>query len=259
MNKQELIKKITEKKEFSQLPEKDVELAFGKFDKLQYLDEEKIKLTRDLLRKVFSAFTSQKILSIKDKSSEWFLKKHISTRERIPYYHKVYKRILKGVGKKVSIIDLGAGINGLSYNYFQDDGISVKYVGIESMGQFVNLMNNHFEKENLKKKAKAIQVSLFEIEKVKKIIKENKKPLAVFLFKTLDSLEMLKRDFSKALLSNIVPLVDRVVVSFATRSLVKRTRFKAQRNWIVDFIKNNFSILDDFELGSERYVVFERK
>jgi len=56
-----------------------------------------------------------------------------------------------------------------------------------------------------------------------------------------------------------VPLVDRVVVSFATRSLVKRTRFKAQRNWIVDFIKNNFSILDDFELGSERYVVFERK
>ena len=66
MNKQELIKKITEKKEFSNLPEIDVKLAFEKFENDKYLDEEKIKFTRDLLRKVFSAFMSQKILSIKE-------------------------------------------------------------------------------------------------------------------------------------------------------------------------------------------------
>ncbi|HDK42706.1 MAG TPA: hypothetical protein ENG87_04955, partial [Candidatus Pacearchaeota archaeon] len=66
MNKRELIRKITEKKEFSQLPEKDVEMAFAQFDKDRYLDEEKIKLTRDLLRKVFSAFTSTKILAHKN-------------------------------------------------------------------------------------------------------------------------------------------------------------------------------------------------
>ena len=61
----EIFKQITKKKEFSQLPKKDVELAFSHFEKRQCSDEEKIRLTRDLLRKVFSAFTSGKLLSLK--------------------------------------------------------------------------------------------------------------------------------------------------------------------------------------------------
>ena len=79
------------------------------------------------------------------------------------------------------------------------------------------------------------------------------------MFKTLDSLEMLQRDYSKKLLLEIVPLVDRIVVSFATKSFVKRTRFKAKRKWIIDFIEDNFEVLDDFELGGERYVVFRKR
>ena len=63
-------KKITLKKEFSQLPEIDVLLAFENFDNDNYSDEEKIKLTRGLLRKVFSSFTSRKILSIKNKKAK---------------------------------------------------------------------------------------------------------------------------------------------------------------------------------------------
>ncbi len=100
-------------------------------------------------------------------------------------------------------------------------------------------------------------MSLFEIEKLKDLIKKSKKPKIVFLFKTLDSLEMLERDYSKKLLEEITPLVKRVVISFATRSLIKKTKFKVKRTWILNFIKENFRILDDFELGGERYVVFE--
>ena len=70
---------------------------------------------------------------------------------------------------------------------------------------------------------------------------------------------MLKRDYSKKLISEIVCLVDRVVVSFATKSMMKKTKFRARRNWIIDFIEDNFIILDDFELGGERYVVFKKK
>ena len=44
---------------------------------------------------------------------------------------------------------------------------------------------------------------------------------------SLDSLEMLEKDFSKKLLKKIVPLVDKVVVSFATRSLGNGQRFRA--------------------------------
>src|SRR3989344_3251389 len=269
MNKFELLQKITEKKEFSQLPKKDVELAFSHFEKREVGDEEKIKLTRELLHKVFGAFTSQKLLSPKNKNEEWILRKHLSTRERLDYYPELYKKLLANYkDKKISIVYLGAGVNGFSYKYFLKN---TTYLGIEAVGQLVNLMNFYFNDsprddsgeppavpsgEPKKLNAKAIHESLFELEKIKKIITEAKKPKIIFLFKVLDSLEMLERDYSKKLLLGIVSLVDRVVVSFATRSMIRKKEFKAKRNWILDFIRENFKILDDFEIGGERYICF---
>ncbi|MBI2056759.1 hypothetical protein HYT91_00715, partial [Candidatus Pacearchaeota archaeon] len=127
---------------------------------------------------------------------------------------------------------------------------------IESIGQLVELMNNYFEKTNLS--TKAIHESLFELEKIKKIITETKKPRIIFLFKVLDSLEMLERDYSKKLLKEAMPLADKIIISFATRSMVKQKKFKVERNWIFNFIKENFRILDDFEIGGERYICFKK-
>ncbi len=247
-----ILDKIREKREFSQLPEKDIEVAFEQFAKRQANEEEKIKLTRELLRKIFSAFISKKLLSLKNKEPEWILRKHISTRERLPYYEEIYRRIFKEY-KEVGVIDLGAGINGFSYKSFK---IKIKYTAIESVGQLVELMNHYFKEKKLN--ASAIHLSLFEKEKVKEIIKKEKKPGVILLFKVIDALETLKRDYSKELISEITPLAEKVVVSFATKSLGSRERFKAQRNWIADFIKKQFKILDDFELGGERYIVFSK-
>lgn len=279
--KKEIYNKITQKKEFSKLREIDVELAFGKFDKKEFSDLEKIKLTRALLRKVFSAFTSQKLLSLRKKDPEWFLKKHLSTRERFPYYEELYQRILKGY-QTVSVIDLGSGINGFSYEYMIDaihssanspDTLPViNYIAIDSIGQFMDLMNNYFK--NNKLKGNVAHLSLFELNEIKNLIKKIKrqkskilatssrsqsKPIIVFLFKVIDSLEMIQKDYSKKLLLELFPLVDKIVISFATRSMVKGTKFKVQRNWILNFIKERFEILDDFELGNERYLIIEKR
>ena len=275
--KMEVIKKIIKKKEFSQLPEKDIFLAFERFNVERYSDEEKVKLTRSLLRKIFSSFISRKILSQKsekskrfnprkkntkqNKDEEWFLRKHLSTRERLPYYEKIYSRIFKGMNKNLSVIDLGAGINGLSYDYFKKIGFNVNYIAIEAMGQFVSLMNKYFENKKLDKfnRAKAIHLSLFEIQEIKKIIKKMKKPRIIFLFKTIDSLEMLKRDYSKKLISEVSSLCDKFAISFPTRSMVRRKKFKVKRNWIINFIEENFEVLDVFEIGDEKYLVFKTK
>jgi hypothetical protein len=254
MNK-EIIKKIREKREFSQLPEKDIEMAFENFEKRQASDEEKIKLTKELLRKNFSAFVSKKLLSLKNKEPEWILRKHISTRERLPHYKEIYKRIFSEY-KTVSVIDLGAGVNGFSYNFFKEAGIKVKYTAIESVGQLVELMNFYFEKNKLN--GKSVVLSLFEKEKVKKIISGEKKPRIIFLFKVIDALEKIKRDYSKELILELVPLADKFVLSFATKSLGNRKTFGAKRSWILDFVKDNFKILNDFEIGGERYLVFSK-
>ena len=254
--REELIKEIIQKKEFSQLPEKDVEIAFSHFEKRQTIDEEKIKLTRNLLREVFSAFTSRKLLSPKIKEPEWILKKHLSTRERLPYYREIYLRILKGFGRKISIIDLGCGVNGFSYNFFKEDGFEADYLGIESIGQLAELTNIYFKREKIR--GKVLHLSLFDIEKIKKAIKETEKPRIIFLFKVIDSLEMLQRDFSKELLLQISPFAEKIVVSFATESMIKRKKFRAKRTWFLEFLKENFSVLDDFVIGKERYLVFSR-
>ena len=39
--------------------------------------------------------------------------------------------------------------------------------------------------------------------------------------------------------------------------MIKKQKFKVNRKWIMDFIEKNFKIVDDFEIGNERYVIFE--
>lgn len=255
MNNSELIAKIISKREFSQLPEKDVQLAFSHFEKRQTSDEEKIRLTRELLHKVFGAFASRKLLSLKNKDEEWILRKHLSTRERLSHYKEIYRRILRSFNQ-FSVIDLGAGINGLSYKFFEK---KADYTAIESVGQLVGLMNHYFKKNNLQRRARAYHESLFNLEGIKKVISETEKPRIIFLFKVLDSLEMIEKDYSKKLILEIAPLADRIAVSFATRSMEKRRRFRAKRYWIINFLNENFNVIEDFEFGGERYIVFKPK
>ncbi len=254
MNKDELIRKITEKKDFSKLPRKDVELAFSHFERRQTSDGEKIRLTKELLHKVFGAFGSRKLLSLKDRDEEWVLRKHLSTRERIGFYDEIYRKILDG---EEVVFDLGAGINGFGYKYF---GRKLRYIAVEAVGQWVDLMNSYFKRNNVN--GHAVHLSLFEIEKIKEIIKKEKgekKENVVFLFKVLDSLEIMDRDYSKKILSELYPFVSKIVVSFATESMGKRKKFRVDRKWILGFIKEKFEILDEFEVGSENFIVFCEK
>lgn len=261
MNKQEILKKVVSKKDFSDLPERDVEIAFSNFERRQTSDEEKIKLTRDLLRRVFSVFSSDKLFSLKqlDKhNEEWFLKKHISTRERFDFYQEVYKNIFGGIkNKEIFVLDLGAGINGFSSEFFPKDK-KINYLAIEGVGQLVTLLNSYFKKNKLTSFS-AIKGSLFDLEKILAVLESQNRSRVVFLFKVLDSLEMLKRDYSKELLLSLKNRSERLVVSFATRSLVSRKKFYVNRNWIISFIKENFLVLEDFEVGGERYLIIGPK
>ncbi len=256
-NKQKLLKKIMSKKEYSGLPEKDVERAFDMFDKENYSDLEKVKLTRELLKRIFTAFMGRKIMNPKDKDARWFLLRHVSTRERFDFYEEFYKRIFRELKKKeISVIDLGAGINGLSYGFFPRNH-KINYVGVEGVKQLVDVANSFFEKNKIN--ARVIHQSLFELEEIKKIIKKQKRPRICFLFKTVDSLEMLKRNYTKEFLRELVPLCDKFVISFAMRSFFKKNLFKVRRNWAMNHIKDNFKILDIFDLGNEKYFVFRKK
>lgn len=254
----EIYNKIVKKKEYSQLPKIDVELAWKKFENKQTIDEEKIKLTRELLMKVYGSFTSRKLLVMRDRDPEWILQKHISTRERLHFYNELYSRLLKDFNKEVCIFDLGSGVNGFSFNFIKEVNNKTKYIGIEGVGQLVNLTNYYFKSRGIEE-AQVLHMSLFDLEKIKKLIYSVKEPKICFLFKVLDSLEILEKDYSKEFLREITNSCERVVISFAIKSLISRKRFRVSRNWLLNFIVENFNVLDDFELGNERYLFFEKK
>ena len=269
--KQDLIKEIKKKKEYSSIPDSEVEKILDIFDKEKYAEKEKFKLTREMLMKLFSGTMSKKLLSpkiLEKKSGDEVLKKHLSTRERFENYEEIYSMIFNSLDlnrdKEVSVIDLGAGINGLSYNKFPED-YDVNYVGIEIVGRLVDLMNEYFKKQGLLEegkegKAKAIQESLFNLRAVEKIIKNTEKPRVIFLFKILDSLEFRERDYTKKLLlelKNMEGGIQGFVLSFSTESFIKKEKFKAKRKWIQNFLKENFQEVENFGLGGERYVVFK--
>ncbi len=257
MKKQEIIKKITKKKEYSQLPGKDVERVFEKFDKSHFSDEEKIKMIRKFLMENYSGFGSKKLLTKRERKAEWILKKHLSTRERYKHYKEIYERILKGFSKNIGVIDLGCGVNGFSYPFFLEAGLNPDYIGVEAIGQFVEKTNNFFE-EN-KHKGRVVHETLLHLEKIKEIVKKTKKPRVVLMFKVVDSLESLERNYSKELILELKDFVERFVVSFPTKSMVKREQIWVKRTWFLNFVKNYFSLSDDFEIGDERYFVFRNK
>ncbi|MCR4327334.1 MAG: class I SAM-dependent methyltransferase [Nanoarchaeota archaeon] len=256
LDKEGLIKKITEKKEFSEIPPGDIELIFSKFNMEQNSNSEKIKLTRDFLRKVYSSFLSEKLLSEKKRDYNWVLMKHKSTKERLPFYRDIYSKSFKGLekSKSLSLIDLGCGANGFSFEFLKEVNPSIKYFGVEAIGQLCKGMNSYFNEKKFN--ARAYHFSLFEIEKVLKLLKEASPKRVVFLLKVIDSLEAVKRNYSKELILSIAPFSERMVISFATKSIGSRKRFSAQRRWITIFIHENFIIENDFEFGGERYLIF---
>jgi hypothetical protein len=255
MNDLELAEKVMEKKEFSKIPLNDVLKILNSFDNNFVSDEEKIKKTRDLLRRIYSGFGGKKLLVWKDKTWEEILKKHLSTRERFEYYGEIYGRLLKGF-EKCSVIDLGSGVNGFSYNFFEKIGKTVNYLGVEAVGQLSDLTQEYFEKNKLN--AKSVHLSLFDSEEVFKLIKKTKIPRVIFLFKVVDSLEKVERNYTLKFILDLKKLgIKRFVISFATESWFKRKKFFVQRNWLINFIKDNFEFVDDFNLGGERYLVFE--
>ena len=251
----EIYNKITKRKQFSQLCKIDVEMAWKHFENRQTSTEDKIKLTRNLLGKSFAMFTSKRFLKSKFFEAEWILKRHSSTSERFEFYPEIYSKIFLRIKEKAIVFDLGAGVNGFSYSYFPK-GFS--YVGIESLGQLVKSMNLYFEKKKFKN-AKAMHFSLFELQKIKKLIKKEKGKKIIFLFKVLDSLEMLEKGYSKIFLEEIVNLADKVAISFATRSLIKKTKFKVNRKWLFNLISLKFKLIDQFEIGNEKYIIFSKK
>ncbi len=241
---------VKKKREFSGLPDSIVSRAVG-------LVDGDVKMARALLRKYFGVFLTNRVLRfagsrVAGRGSREILDLHMSSRKRD--YGKFYEEIFSVVGDAGSVIDLGCGVNGFSYKYLPD---GVSYVGIEAVGQLVGLMNNYFKFEDFD--GKVFHSDLFDVERVKKILRVAEKPRVVFMFQVVDALEGMEKNFSKKFILEIAKECEWIVLTLSTESLGGRKKFVVQRKWMLDFLVENFLVEKNFVSRGERIIILKNK
>lgn len=236
-----LVEEVRKKKEFSGLPESVVLRALGE-------SKNDIKEARSLLRKYFGVFLTNRVLKKKGSKLEF----HISSKKRD--YEEFYSGIFEGIDNVGSVVDLGCGANGFSYEFLP--GVP-EYVGVEAAGQLVSQMNEFFVENKFD--AKAICGDLFDLDLVGGVLDEAKKDRICFLFQVVDALESVERNFSKKLISFVMERCEVLVISLPLVSLGGRKRFAVDRKWLTDFLDAEFMTEKDFDMFGERVLVVKNR
>jgi len=270
-----LVKDILSKKELRNLNEKFIKeqlenyfeknkeikkkLELKEFNKRSEEYKRALKEVRKKLREIYGVFIEknyskkEKLLSeiSKDNQEEIIskiLNLHKSTKERLPFYDEIYEKILRITGKQKTILDLACGLNPISYLWL---GYKPNYIASDISSKDLEFIQKFFAKTRIH--GKTIQIDLVsEHNKVKNIKTE-----ICFFFKTLDSLEVRKKNISKNLIENIN--ANWLVFSFSKISLGGGKKIaKSKRKWLINFIKKQGFFYKEFEVPNEYFVVVKR-
>ncbi|MBW2993937.1 hypothetical protein KY315_00780, partial [Candidatus Woesearchaeota archaeon] len=189
-----------------------------------------IKHVRAVLRRVYGVFltkaTEDREKHLKEDNFEKLLETHLSTKERIPIYSTIYEKIFAITGKPEVILDLGCGLNPLSYPFMKVDA---EYYASELNESDCEFLGRCFKKMGIK--GKAIPLNLVEAAKNPSLLNVFPKADVCFLFKILDEVERKKgRKASEALIKNIN--ADWLVISFATKKVTGKPMKFPYRRWL---------------------------
>lgn len=233
-----LINKIKSKKYSSisdDLIEQEIDAFLRKKPKAK--EKEIVKEVKKRLHRIYGSFQIKKkkkrdslLEDLKKKTSsvaihKKILETNLSTKERLRSYKKLYERIFEITGKPKSILDVGSGINPVSYIFL---GCDPKYIAIEIDSEEVNFLNEYFKIKNID--GKAILMSINE-ENVKKLPKTD----VCFLFKVLDPLEKKGHKFSEFLIKGIKSKF--IVASFSTKTISNKKMKYPKRGWFEQMIR----------------------
>jgi len=228
-----LINKIKSKK-YSSLSDEIIEQEINNFlrKNQKAKDKDIIKGVKARLHKIHGSFQVKKkkkrdsLLDDlkKDPNSidihRKILETNLSTKERMKAYQTLYYRIFQITKQPNSILDIGSGINPISYPYLE---CKPKYTAIEIDQEDVDFLNKYFKIKNIKGKAILKAVN-------KNNIKDLPKADVTFLFKVIDPLEAKKgHKFSEQLIKEIKSKY--IVASFSTKTVSNKMMKYPRRKW----------------------------
>ena len=270
----EFIEKIKENKKYASISDgiviKEIERYMKKYqiDNDQIYDDRfAIKVIRKELHRLYSSYQTkgkknrEKLLEdlkenpdSKDIQTK-LLSITLSTIERLPHYKKLYKDIFKITGNPKSIIDLGAGLNPLSFP-LTNLPKSTTYNSYDIDTEDITFLNKFYKTIKIKGKAEILDAR--DLEKLNKLPKAD----IIFMFKLFD-LIVPKAKKQKKLGEEIINLLmtktKYLIASFATKTLTRKSMKLPRRIGFEMMLDRNQLKYELIETDNEIYYVISRK
>tara|TARA_Y100000310_G_scaffold345406_1_gene464631 strand:- start:21189 stop:21956 length:768 start_codon:yes stop_codon:yes gene_type:complete len=247
---QSLIEKIKEKPSLKNIQDSFLKKHIQNYIKIYSPDltkkSQKTKLIKEVRRKANIAFgmfqtkEGKKLPELLKKLKQnpnsleihnEILKTNKSTKERLQNYPLIYKKIIKN---EKSILDLGCGLNPISYPYLN------KKVEYHAYDLYTQPIKEYFKIKNIKGTAKDIDLTNFH---------KFPKTDICFLFKFLDSIDIKNHKPSEELIKSISS--KKVVISFPLKTLKNKTMTTQERPWLKLMCKRLNYKLTSFKTDNE--------
>jgi len=274
----ELVNKIKKKKVLKGLPSFFVKREIGEYVRKNPKASEKqvFKAVRRKLHTTYGSFQSKRkrkrnlyleelklILEDSDggfvdnpetrELRERILRTSVSSRERLDAdYGILYRHIEKLVGGFKSVVDLGCGMNPVSFSPERLKRVRLEAYDIDEND--IAFLNRYFKLVKVAGRAKAKILDLHDLNRVKKLQHFD----ICFLFKIIDPLEERGHKFSEELLKSIK--ANFIVVSFATKTLAKKEMNHPQRVWFERMIgRIGLDMFSKIKTKNEVYYVLKKE
>ncbi|MCF7866001.1 hypothetical protein K9L67_01030 [Candidatus Woesearchaeota archaeon] len=242
-------KKFNEKskefKEFKKIVRKKLRVLYGVFQK-ETLNNNKRKKALE----IFNLSSKQD----KEKAIDKILKSHLSTKERLLYFHRVYSKIIDVCKKPKKIADLACGFNPFSYYFWN---LEIEYFASDISKEDMIFIQSFFDISKIK--GNTMYGDLTKESFQNEIVKKIKDFDTCLLLKSLDSFEALKRGSSTKLLNKIS--CKNIIISFPSKTISGKNIITGKRHWFQEALKQKNSAgwnIYEFEIGPEIYYLLTK-
>ena len=204
------------------------------------INKQDIKNIRAKLHQNYASFQTKKKrkreIYLENLDMKKLLSITLSTKERENNYNKIYKQISEIAGKPKTIVDLGCGLNPVSYPIL-NKVIKSKpaYHCYDIDTEDIKFLNKFFKKFNINGKA-----SILDLRDTKKLSQIPSSDI-IFLFKVIDILDKNKKNHKKSeeLIKILIKKTKFIIASFATQTITRKKMNYPNRKWFELMLERN--------------------
>jgi hypothetical protein len=272
-NLEEIIRKVKSHKKYSSISDdivkKEIKNFYKRFGGHLYSEKEFIKKVRARLHRFYSSFQTKgkqkrtklledfKKIILEQKTNKnllsftkLILSTMLSTKERLDNYPLIYKNIFRITEKPKIIIDLGSGINPLSFPLMNISNLT--YYAYDIDEKDIKFLNEYFkimEQKGLKGKAKILDIT--NINDIQKLQKSD----IVFIFKVLDFMDNKTKE---NLITTLIKKTEFIIASFPTRTITRKPMNFPRRKGFELMLKRNNLKFKIIKTNNETFYVISR-